>query len=964
MRWRTLWPAWTILAAALLATVAAWYVAERSAEGDARIRLQAEGDAVALQVTTRLRAYEQVLRGGVSLFQTLGPVSREQWHRYVEGLQVGRNYPGIQGIGYAQVLRPEEVAAHAAAVRAEGFPTYTVHPAGERPLYSSIVYLEPFSWRNQRAFGFDMMSEPVRRAAMERARESGEAAISGKVKLVQETEADVQAGFLIYLPVYKGGGVPSAAEVRREQLAGFVYAPFRVGDFMRGTSEPLADRLRLQLFDTGGAAPDLMFDSTPDAPGSAEASTAVPPYERMLPPPVQQWRLRVSPLPAFLATVDRIVPRLVLLGGTAISALLFFGMWAMARGSEQLRQKEADFRYLFEKNPSVMWVYDRETFRFLEVNETAVALYGWSREEFLRMTILDIRPPQDVARLLETVRAHPEGLRQSGQWRHRAKDGRELIIEADGYTLNFGGRRASLVVVRDVTERHRAEVALAESEARFRAMADAMPALLWLEDAEAQTTFVNKPWLDYTGRTLEQELGEGWLANVHPDDVPALKATAGTATTARESFEAQYRLRQADGSYRWFFDRGTPRFGPDGAFVGYIGVLLDITELRSAQAELQQAQKMEAVGRLTGGVAHDFNNLLTVIIGNAEFLSEELAGDERLANAARMIVSGAERGAGLTKRMLAFARRQQLQPTRIGVDALVGGLEPLLKRTLAENIDIEVHRKDGLWHTVADPAQLESALVNLAINARDAMPGGGKLTIEMANVHLDEDYADANAEVTPGDYVMLAVSDTGTGMTREVLDKAFEPFFTTKEVGKGSGLGLSMVYGFVKQSGGHVKAYSEVGQGTTVKIYLPRVETDSRTADAQAAPPVALPTGSEAVLVVEDDVAVRAQAEQQLRALGYRVTSAADGPGALAALAREPGIALLFTDVIMPGGLNGPQLAAEAAKVRPGLKVLFTSGYAEDAILHHGRLEPGMHLLNKPYRRQDLAAKIRQVLDS
>jgi PAS domain S-box-containing protein len=704
-----------------------------------------------------------------------------------------------------------------------------------------------------------------------------------------------------------------------------------------------------------------MFDSAPQTPAG---DTGLAPYARTLPVPGHRWTLRFSALPAFLATIDRRTPSIVAAGGVAISGLLFLTAWSMARGNERVRKKEADFRYLFEKNPSVMWVYDRESYRILEVNEAAVSLYGWSREEFLRMTILDIRPAQDVARLIETIRGHPEGLRHSGEWRHRTKDGRELIVDASGYTFSFDGRLATLVVIHNVTERHRAEAALAESEARFRSMADAMPALLWVDDAEGRSVFVNKPWLDYTGRRLEDELGDGWTAGVHPEDLETLTTAYDDARAQRTPFEVQYRLRQADGRYRWFFDRGTPRFGADGGFIGYIGVLLDISDLRNAQDELRQAQKMEAVGRLTGGVAHDFNNLLTVIIGNAEFLAEELAASDRLGTAARMILSGAERGAGLTRRMLAFARRQQLQPKRLEVHALVTGLEGLLRRTLGEDIEVQIHRRDGLWSTVADPAQLESALLNLAINARDAMPSGGKLTIEMANSHLDEDYAAANAEVIAGDYVMLAVSDTGTGMPPDVLEKAFEPFFTTKEVGKGSGLGLSMIYGFVKQSGGHVKAYSEVGQGTTVKIYLPRAGAEARVLRGPEIAPPAPPTGSETVLVVEDDPTVRAQAEQQLRALGYKVSSAADGPSALAALAANPMVELLFTDVIMPGGMNGRQLAEEAAKVKPGLKVLFTSGYAEDAILHQGRLEPGMHLLNKPYRRRDLATKVRQVLDS
>ncbi|MBX6320681.1 MAG: CHASE domain-containing protein [Rhodospirillaceae bacterium] len=961
-RRRTLWPAWIVLGASLLATLGAWVLADAAVREDARTRFQALAANVALQISTRVTAYEQVLRGGVSLFQTLGSVSRAQWHSYVEGLQIGKNYPGIQGIGYAVVVRSADVARHTAAVRAEGFPSYEIHPAGDRPVYTAIVYLEPFNWRNQRAFGFDMLSEPVRRQAMERARDTGEAATSGKVTLVQETETDVQSGFLMYLPLFDGAGTPPSEEARRDHLVGFVYAPFRAGDFIHAIPGAMSDLLRLQVFDGDGTQPGaLMFDSLPDA---EEDSGIVPPEVVALPLPGHQWTLRFLPLPAFALTIDRNPPRLVPAGGTVIGTLLFLVVWSFGRSNEQLRRKEADFRYLFEKNPSVMWIYDHDSYRFLEVNEAAVALYGWSREEFLSMTIMDIRPPEDVPRLVEVIRALPEGLRHSGEWRHRTRDGRELIVDMVSYAFVFGGRRACLVVVRDMTQYRRAQAALAESEERFRTMADSMPALLWVDDAAGNTIFVNKPWLDYTGRPLSAELGEGWIESVHPEDRDLLTHAYGAAVEARAPFEVQYRLRQADGAYRWFLDRGTPRFAADGAFLGFIGVLLDITELRNARAQLEQAQKMETVGRLTGGVAHDFNNLLTVIIGNAEILSDELAGDVRLGKAARVVLAAAERGAELTRRMLAFARRQQLQPRLIDMRALVEGLEGMLRRTLGEDIEVEVHGREGLWPTVADPVQLESAILNLAINARDAMPAGGKLTIGMENVHLDADYAARNAEVAVGDYVMLAVSDTGTGMAPDVLERAFEPFFTTKEVGKGSGLGLSTVYGFVKQSGGHVKAYSEVGHGTTVRIYLPRAGATRAEAVAAEASAQPAPTGGEAILVVEDDPAVRAQAEDQLRTLGYRVIGAADGPAALALLAAHPEIDLLFTDVIMPGGLNGRQLAEEAVRLRPGLKVLFTSGYAEDAILHHGRLPRGVNLLNKPYRRQDLAVKVRSVLDS
>jgi len=385
-------------------------------------------------------------------------------------------------------------------------------------------------------------------------------------------------------------------------------------------------------------------------------------------------------------------------------------------------------------------------------------------------------------------------------------------------------------------------------------------------------------------------------------------------------------------------------------------------QLRQNEEALRQSQKMEAVGQLTGGVAHDFNNLLQIVIGNLEILDRALPPDSgRLRRAAGSAMKGAHRAAALTRQLLAFSRRQPLDPKPLDVNSLVSGMSDLLHRTLGETISVETVRGAGLWRIEADPNELEAAILNLAINARDAMPDGGRLTIETSNAYLDDAYLAAHAEVHAGQYMMLAVSDTGTGMDAATMAQAFEPFFTTKPVGKGTGLGLSQVYGFVKQSGGHVKIYSEPGEGTSVKIYLPRLAGEA----AEEPDELPLPEGmsEETVLVVEDDDDVRAYSVETLRELGYRVIEAHDGPSALRLLARQPRVDLLFTDVVLPGGLTGAQLAADVRTLRPGVKILFTTGYSRNAIVHHGRLDQGVQLITKPFSFSDLAAKVRDVLD-
>ena len=385
-----------------------------------------------------------------------------------------------------------------------------------------------------------------------------------------------------------------------------------------------------------------------------------------------------------------------------------------------------------------------------------------------------------------------------------------------------------------------------------------------------------------------------------------------------------------------------------------------VVQRRHVEERLRRSQRLEAVGQLTGGVAHDFNNLLTVILGNAETLTERLKDDPDAALLARMSQTAAERGAELTNRLLAFARQQPLDPKATDVNQLVDSMTGLLRRTLGEHIDVELIRSKDGGSALIDAPQLESAILNLCINARDSMPDGGKLIIEIDNVHLSEVYARAEDEVTSGEYVLIAVSDTGAGMPLEVIRRAFEPFFTTKRDGKGSGLGLSMVYGFVKQSRGHIKIYSEVNQGTTVKLYLPRADASPAKSAATGA---RASGGTEKVLFVEDDDLVRAHVLSQLRLLGYRVIETRNAREALEAARRIDDFDLLFTDVVMPGGMTGRQLADEIQLLRPGIKVLYTSGYTENAIVHHGHLDPGVQFIGKPFRQADLDEKIRTTLD-
>ena len=505
--------------------------------------------------------------------------------------------------------------------------------------------------------------------------------------------------------------------------------------------------------------------------------------------------------------------------------------------ARQAQEREAHYRLLFDANPGAMWVYDRETLGFLAVNDAATRHYGYSREEFLALTIRDIRPPSDIPQLEALVRQRTSGPAAFTDLRHRKKDGTVFEVEISVDSIEFAGRNAAFVLALDVSERRR--------------------------------------------------------------------------------LEEQFR----------------------------------------------QAQKLEAVGRLAGGIAHDFNNMLTAIVSYSALLLEDLPAGHPRRRDVQEILGAADRATALTRQLLAFSRKQVLEPRVLDLNALIANLENLLSRVIGDDVELVAALDPALGSVKADPGQIEQVIVNLAVNARDAMPDGGKLTLETADVELDDAYAREHPSVAPGRYVMLAVSDTGIGMDEATQARIFEPFFTTKPQGQGTGLGLATVYGIVKQSGGNVWMYSEPGRGTTFKIYLPRVDAPA----APLAPPTAAaaaPRGDETVLLVEDEPAVRRTARKALERLGYAILEAPDAATALNLAGRHQGpIHLLLTDVVMPG-MDGRDLARRLVADRPGTRVVFMSGYAGDAVIRHGLLEPGVAYLEKPFTPTALADKVRKILDS
>ncbi|MFN2533559.1 MAG: ATP-binding protein, partial [Pyrinomonadaceae bacterium] len=497
---------------------------------------------------------------------------------------------------------------------------------------------------------------------------------------------------------------------------------------------------------------------------------------------------------------------------------------------------------LFESNPLPMWVYDRDTLEFLAVNDATIAHYGYSREEFLTMTIKHMRPATDIPLLLNSV-SRDGGLKAAGTWKHQKKDGTPIDVEIISHSLIFAGRNAKLVLAHDVTERRRAQDALKETE-----------------------------------------------------------------------------------------------------------------------EQLRQSQKLEGVGQLAGGIAHDFNNLLTVITGFCSLAMRGLQAEDPLLANLEEIKKAGDRAASLTRQLLAFSRKQVLQPKILNLDTVVSDMEKMLQRIIGENIDLRAALEPSLGSVKADPGQIEQIILNLVVNARDSMPNGGKLTIETDNVYLDEEYVRNHVGAQTGPHVMLAVSDTGLGMDHDTQARIFEPFFTTKGLGKGTGLGLSTVYGIVKQSGGNIWVYSEVGRGTTFKIYLPRFDEGTQEYKRQSVSDE-LVRGTETILLVEDEEMLRRLARQTLSMYGYHVLEAANGNEAISLAKRYADtIHLLLTDVIMPG-LSGREVADKILEMRPEIRVVFMSGYTDDAIVHQGVLEESATFIQKPFLPDSLSRKMREVLD-
>ena len=627
------------------------------------------------------------------------------------------------------------------------------------------------------------------------------------------------------------------------------------------------------------------------------------------------------------------------------------------RAERALLMAETRYRVMFENAAEGIMAMDTESSRLVFFNRAICEMFGYGEEEFGRLQFEDLHPKEAhamIRRDLEALdRGRPPALRMLPCVR---KDG--SIFEADirGGVAVIDGAKTYFGFFTDATERARAAKYVAASPAVLYALRVTRQGnrAVWFSENAAALTGLSSAEIAQNPQRL-------WDEGPHPEDAERV-AVANREALERGRASTEFRFRRRDGTWIWLRDEKSVLRDGDGRPVEIVGSWLDVTGRIRLEEQFRQAQRMEAVGRLAGGIAHDFNNLLTVIMGYGEMLLSGRAENEHDHEAVSEIVAAGARAAALTRQLLAFSRKQLLEPKVLDLNEVVTGTDKMLHRLIGEDVDLVTVPGQGLWNVRADPGQIEQILMNLAVNARDAMPKGGKLTIETHNVELDEAYAREHVDVRPGPHAMLAVSDTGTGMDEVTLAKIFEPFFTTKEKGKGTGLGLSTVHGIVEQSGGHIWVYSVPGRGTTFKIYFPRCA--DRLEPVREVTPSGTPVvrASETVLLVEDDVAVRRLAQDVLADAGYEVLAPADAGDASTLAQQHAGpIHLILTDVVMPG-VSGPELVARIRALRPGAKVLYMSGYSDEAVAHHGFIESGASFLGKPFTIAALLDKVREVL--
>ena len=866
-------------------------------------------------------------------------------------------------------------------------PDTAMVAASLRNQYLPVRFEERFE-ADSELRGFDLLSNPAILAAAESARDSGRAIAS--VPFAPASRGQGGRRYLIMRPIYRGGQLPTTVEERQTSIIGYVAGTVPIVEMFESAIQNTPAIVEtLSMFvdhqsDLPFAVPEGQFRPGEDhvRAGSGALGGPAPGAIRIAKSFDElglTWTFVFDFAPDVVARMKSPARLWYLGGGALLTLLLASFVFSLQRRqsavealvlerTRDLNIKTEALSAIIKASPLATAALDTEH-RITHWNSAAEKLYGYSSAEMIGKQFSCIPDDQEEAfRVLLDRVAKGEAVR-GVEMPLRRKDGTtfQAAVWAAAFLDSAGVSQGSIFKVEDITERIRGERELRRQRDTAQNYLDVAGVMILAVNSDGTVASINRKGcaiLGYEGP--EGIVGTSWIDNFIPERL---------RTETRIAFDRQFNGGEPPAGYYEhpvLTKRGEERviawqnanlIDDHGRRVATLSSGEDVTERKRVEEQLQQSQKMEAVGRLTGGVAHDFNNLLTVILGNLEQVREKVEGDSRVTRQIDSAIGAGRRGADLTHRLLAFSRRQPLEPKSIDVNKRIADLVPLLSHTIGETIQVKPMLGGSLWNVVVDPGQLESSIMNLAVNARDAMPNGGILGFTTENLVVDHDFSITHQALVPGNYVRISVSDTGTGMTSDVIDQAFEPFFTTKEVGKGTGLGLSMIYGFVKQSGGYVSIYSEIGVGTTVSMLLPADQAEPArivASKAMAAPR----TGTEKILVVEDDPEVLSVVVSFLEALGYQTIEARGVSEGFELFVANPGIDMILTDLILPGGINGAEFARRARALRPATKVLFMSGYTEDIVMHNARLDSAVVLLRKPFTRAQLAEKVRTVIDA
>jgi len=989
------WGAYIVLLMSLLITISAWYFARAETTKRDHARFNFRVESIEKGIYERLQAYEFLLQGGSGLFSTTNEVTRDDWRTYITRLLVNQYYPGIQGVGFSKRILPSDKDAHIRQIRSEGFPKYTINPVGDRPEYTSIIFLEPFDWRNQRAFGYDMFSEPIRKEAMIRARDTGKAALSGKVTLVQETDKDKQAGFLIYQAIYRKGEPNDTPEQKHKALMGYVYSPFRMNEFMKGILAEKESYIELQIFDGDKPLQEMqLYNSDKEeepfnyAEGSHFATDQV-----VLEYASHRWLLSFVSSKHFEKDISTGSSNFILWLGITISLLLFGMLLSLAKSYSQainlanttvdlkkanielrkeiMERKQAEINLIAAKEKA-----EESEKKFSDIlDNTKLHLWAFDGTQYIYVnknwydyTGQVLNTQLTVELWVSTV--HPDDNERSGKiwmenWETKTEhDNYFRLKRHDGVYRDFFCHAVPVFDKEnnfkyfqgfniDITERKQAEESLQESEQKYQTMMESMKEPIYICSQDFIVEYMNPAMLKRTGHDAT---GESCFKAIHDLD-ERCPWCHYEDVMAGNTYELDVVSPKDNHSFHILV---TPVVNNDGS-ISSLNVFRDVTKFKKMEAQVQQSQKMESIGTLAGGIAHDFNNILFPIVGHTEMLIADIPGDSPFQPGLKQIYTGAMRASELVKQILTFSRQESGELKLMKMQPLIKEALKLISSTIPTTIKIKQNIQADCGAIKADPTQIHQIVMNLATNAYHAMEEtGGELKVGLKQMELGT-HDLINPDMTPGQYACLTVADTGTGMDKKLTQKIFDPFFTTKAVGKGTGMGLSVVHGIVAGMGGTVRVYSEPGKGTQFYIYFP-IEKGSFVKHSVQAHET-IQGGIERVLLVDDEDAIITMEKLMLERLGYQVTSRTSSIEALEAFRAAPDkFNLVITDMAMPN-MPGDKLSAELNKIRSDIPVLLCTGFIETMSEEKASSLGIKGFLLKPIVMKDLAQKIREVLD-